>query len=230
MKSILLILAFSFTLIAANNMPDSYYEIKDTKAMKTAFFNHILSMAKRQNAFILQDREFIEKTYSKISTLAKDSIEYKRYKKIQKRYKLKDDYTLKTYLTKIDAIPTSLVLAQAAIESGWGKSRFFKKANNIFGQWTWSGIGLTPSARDAGKKHKIKIFSTLEDSVKAYMINLNSGWGYKDFRALRATLRANNNISGVALSSTLTNYSQKKEAYNKMVKNLIISNKLSKYD
>lgn len=230
MKSLLLVLGFTLSLIATNNMPKSYYEITDTKKMKTAFFYHILSMAKRQNAFILQDRKFIEKTYSKVSTLSKNSDEYKRFKKIQKRYKLKDDYTLKTYLIKIDTIPTSLVLAQAAIESGWGKSRFFKKANNIFGQWTWSGIGLTPSSRDAGKKHKIKIFSTLEDSVKSYMINLNSGWGYKDFRALRASLRANNNISGVALSDTLTNYSQKKEVYNKMVKNLILSNKLSKFD
>ena len=230
MKSILLSLLFILSTIYANNMPKNYYNIKDTKEMKKVFFSHILVMAKKQNALILNDREFIKKTYPIIKILSKESNEYKRFKKIAKRYKLKSNYTLKTYLTKIDIIPNSLVLAQAAVESGWGKSRFFTKANNIFGQWTWSGHGLTPLSRDAGKKHKIRIFSSLEASVKGYMINLNIGWGYKEFRALRAKLRLENKLTGLNLAKTLVNYSQKKEVYTKMLENIIISNNISKYD
>jgi Bax protein len=222
---------FFCTSLFANEIPEEYYDIKDSKKMKKTFFSYILVLSKKQNALILQDREFIKNTYNFINTLDVNSTKYKRFKTIAKRYKLKRDYSLKTYLTKIDIIPNSLVLAQAAVESGWGKSRFFTKANNIFGQWTWSGVGLTPLSRDAGKKHKIKIFSSLEESVKGYMINLNVGWGYKDFRAVRYELREEKNVlKGTDLTHTLVNYSQKKEVYTKLLKNIIISNKLSIHD
>ena len=214
-----------------SGMPKEYYEIKNTQKMKQYFFNYILKIAKAENQKILKDRYFVINVYNNLEKIDKNSQVIKRFNKITKRYKIKKGATLKEYLLKIDIIPPSLILAQAAIESGWGKSRFFKEANNIFGQWTWSGNGLTPSNRDNGKKHKIKIFNSLEESVRGYMINLNVGWGYKEFRKLRYQLRLNNSKpNGLILSETLKNYSQKKETYTQILKDLIIRSNLAKYD
>lgn len=199
--------------------------------MKKYFFFQILTMARVENAKILQERQFIKNIYARVGTIGKESNEYKMFEKIRKKYKIKETASKEEFLTVIDTVPYSLVLAQAAIESGWGKSRFFKEANNIFGQWTWTGKGLTPANRDAGKKHKIKIFDSLQDAIRGYLMNMNLGWGYKEFRDLRAKMRAQGHKpNGVALSRTLINYSQKKEEYTALLRKFIIQNKLLKYD
>ena len=218
MKFIILSIFISIQIFAMG-LPTEYYKIKDTKEMKKYFISYILNITKKENNHILRDRYFIKNIYPNISKIPKDSYNYKRFLDIKKRYKLSDKSTLKDYLKTIDVIPNSLVIAQAIVESGWGRSRFTKQANNIFGQWTWSGKGLTPANRDAGKKHMIKIFPSIEASVKGYMINLNLGWGYKDFRTLRVKIRkGNKEPTGIVLSNTLINYSQKREEYVKILK------------
>ena len=221
MKITLSILLLYSTLLS-NTLTSEYYEINDTKAMKKKFFSFIKHIANIENKKIMDDRMYIINNF-----INKNN----RLKSIQKRYGLNDDSTLKEHLYIIDIIPLSLVLAQSAIESGWGKSRFFKKAKNIFGQWTWTGKGLEPLERDLDKKHKIKIFSSYQESVKAYLINLNKGWGYKDLRDLREKLRLQNkNLSGLVLAPGLIKYSQDREKYIKLLKYFIKSNDLYKYD
>jgi len=220
MKYILTLIFVSISLFS-QSLPSNYYEIKNTKQMKKAFFTFMEELAQIENNNILQTRDFVKKNFNDKKAIAK----------ITKRYGLKENASLEEYLYIIDIIPVSLVLSQAAIESGWGKSRFFKKANNIFGQWTWSGKGLTPASRDAGKKHKIKIFSSYLASVRGYMINLNKGWAYEDFRIIRKDIRAKNeNLSGILLASGLIRYSQKREEYIRILKSFIKGNKLDVLD
>jgi Bax protein len=230
MKHLLISVLFINSLFAIG-LPKEYYDIKDTKQMKSYFFNFINELALKENQLIVKDRKFVKDFYPKKELVGKNTVEYNRFKSIQKRYKLKDDDTLQKYLNHIDIIPNSLVIAQAAVESGWGKSRFVKQANNIFGQWTWSGKGLVPSSRNAGAKHKIKIFNSLADAVKGYMINLNLGWGYKELRNVRAKLRKlEKPLTGVVLSKTLVNYSQKREEYTKLLAKIIKRNNLTRFD
>ena len=230
MRLLGIILIFLISL-NSSSLPDSYYKIKNTKLMKEAFFSFISELAIKENNAILDDRNFIKKYYAHKDTLELSSVESNRFLALQKRYKLKENSSLKMYLKKIDIVPISLILSQAAIESGWGKSRFFKEANNIFGQWTWSGKGLIPRNRLAGAKHRIKIFATPRAAVRGYLINLNTHKAYKDLRRMRESLRVKNKtVSGYLLSETLINYSQKKEKYIVMIKQIIRKSKLKKWD
>ena len=125
-------------------------------------------------------------------------------------------------------IPPSLALAQAAIESGWGKSYFVKKANNIYGQWTYKGRGIIPRGREEGKKHKIKIFDSLQDSVRGYMHNLNTHNAYKDFRAMREKM--GDNFDGINAANTMISYSGIGQKYIDMLQNMIAREQWYKYD
>ncbi|VAY87486.1 BAX protein [hydrothermal vent metagenome] len=222
MKCILFIFIVVNSLLVAG-LPGEYYDIKDTKQMKQYFFKFIKTIAVRQNRLILEDRKTVIKYYSQ-----KDNA---KLQKIQKRYKLKSADSLNKHLKHIDIVPISIVLSQAAVESGWGRSRFAKQANNIFGQWTWNGKGLVPRSRDANKKYKIKVFNSLEASVRGYLINLNIGHGYVDFRDKRETLRQNNDkLLGSVLVGTLVNYSQLREKYVDILYNIIKREKLERFD
>jgi Bax protein len=128
---------------------------------------------------------------------------------------------------KDKAIPPSLVLAQAAVESGWGRSYFVKEANNIFGQWTWKGDGIVPRKRDANKTHKIKIFKSLQGSIEGYMNNLNTHDAYIEFRELR---KANTPFKGTLAATSMINYSGIGQKYILLLQNIIKKEKWEKYD
>ena len=222
---------FFLSSLFSTDFSKEYYKIKDTRKMKQSFFIFINKLATDQNNLILADRKFVKYFYIRKDAQTNNISEYKRFKLIQKRYRLKNIDPLSKYLKHIDIIPNSLVIVQAAIESGWGKSRFAKEANNIFGQWTWGKKGLVPKQRDISSTHKIKIFDSLEDAVSGYMINLNLGWEYKGLRDEREKMRkANKSISGLKLSQTLINYSQKKELYVQLLAKIIKKNNLQRFD
>ena len=131
----------------------------------------------------------------------------------------------------MDIIPTSIALAQAAKESGWGTSRFALEGNAIFGQWTWSGQGIAPLDRASNKKHKILKFPILRASVKAYQNNLNTHRSYTKFREKRLFLREkNNDISGLKLTDTLKNYAQTGTEYIKILNKIIRQNRLTDFE
>jgi Bax protein len=133
--------------------------------------------------------------------------------------------------TKMDIIPASIALAQAAKESGWGTSRFALEGNAIFGQWTWNGKGIAPLNRDKSKKHKILKFPILRASVKAYKNNLNTHRSYSKFREKRKELREKNNkISGLELTETLDNYAETGSSYTKILEKIIKQNRLADFE
>jgi len=231
MQKVVLFTLFS-TFSLSMGLPKSYYKIKTIKEQKQVFFDTLYPMIKHANKKVLKDRDFIKRYFhSGLFGFRQDGLALIELLKIRKRYNIKDLYDYEQYLLQVDIVPVSIVLAQAALESGWGKSRFIKQANNIFGQWTWTGKGLVPKSRDEGAKHKIKIFNSLEDSISGYLINLNKGWAYEDFRKQRNFLRSNNlKLEGLKLYKTLINYSQLKEEYTRRLKHMIIKNNLEKYD
>jgi uncharacterized FlgJ-related protein len=138
------------------------------------------------------------------------------------RYKVLDDAgaqiepsTVEELLVRVDEVPLSLTLSQAAEESGWGTSRFAAEGNALFGQWSWSGKGIKPQEQRSGKgDYRIASFETPLASVLAYMQNLNTHPSYKSLRALRAQIRKNNErLSGWKLAETLDHYSERGAAY-----------------
>ena len=132
---------------------------------------------------------------------------------------------------RVDIIPTSIALAQAAKESGWGTSRFALEGNAIFGQWTWSGNGIAPLDRESNKNHKILKFPILRASVKAYKNKLNTHRSYSKFREKRLNLRENKKkISGLELTETLNNYAQTGSEYTKILNQIIKQNRLSDFE
>jgi len=196
------------------------------KEKKENFINEVLPA-------INQSRKKLLVTYQSILSLQgkKLSIQDEEYLNLlYQTYRIKNK-NIEDLLMAVKPHPTSVILAQAILESGWGTSRFFKEANNIFGHWTWTGKGLVPKDRKAGLKHKIKIYDSLEDSIRGYLLNLNVGHSYKKFRAKRERLRKEGKIlSGIALAPTLTNYSELKDEYTKLLVRMIKQNKLENYD
>ncbi|NQY24577.1 MAG: glucosaminidase domain-containing protein [Campylobacteraceae bacterium] len=231
MKKILLVLAFSSLLILnALGFPKEYYSLKDTKQMKTYFFNFLYPLIEEENNLILKDRAFILSLKTN-KNLEKNSKDYLKLEKLAKTYSVKDMFDYKKLLKKIDIIPPSMALAQAATESGWGKSRFVKVANNIFGHWTYGKVGIVPLRRNKGSKHLIRIFPDLQTSIKAYMQNLNRTRAYSSFRNKRETQRKRSmELQGLALSQTMINYSAIREKYLKILGSIIRVNKLKNYD
>ena len=141
-------------------------------------------------------------------------------------------YKLDSLLVKIDAIPASLALAQAVIESGWGTSRFAYEGNALFGQYVWdkSSEGIIPNERGDGAKYKIKTFKNLKESVSSYMKNLNTNSHYSEFRINRFVKRSNNlPMSGVELAEYLYNYSIEDD-YPYKVMNIILTNGFEEFE
>jgi len=134
-------------------------------------------------------------------------------------------------LISIDIIPNSIVLAQAANESGWGSSRFAIEFNALFGEYTFdNNNGVVPAQREEGKKHFVKYFKTIDKSVESYFININSHFAYDKFRKFRKILRDKNNFFNVnLLVDKLDSYAEDEEYVDTII-SIIYDNKLTKYD
>jgi Bax protein len=140
--------------------------------------------------------------------------------------------TLEELLLRVDFIPASLVLAQAANESAWGVSRFAVEGNNIFGQWCYEkGCGIVPARREAGAKHEVKIFDTVQSSIKAYFLNINTHDSYSYLRDLRAKMRDRGlKLDPMSLAIGLGRYSERGDSYVDEIQRIIIQNDLRKRD
>lgn len=136
-----------------------------------------------------------------------------------------------TLLRRLDVVPADLALAQGAIESAWGTSRFALKGNNYFGHWCFEkGCGLVPRRRSAGAAHEVRVFETPDESVRLYMRNLNSHPGYTRLRLIREELRAEGEpLNGEALAAGLGSYSALGDEYNRRLRALIRRNDLHLY-
>lgn len=233
MKNLLKVLIYSviaFTSSKATGFQKNYYNLHLDK-QKEYFLNYFKKRIELENYKILNERKFLHALNSR-KNLDKSSIEYKYLTKIAKKYKVKNIYNYEKLFKRVDIIPPSMALAQAATESGWGKSRFFKEANNIFGHWTFNAkLGLKPLNRDEDKKHFVKIFPTLQASISSYMRNLNRTNAYKEFREEREKMRSENRlIEGMSLSIQMHRYSGIGHDYASILQAIIRKNKLLELD
>ena len=218
----------------AKGFPNEYYEISNINDAKNYFFNHMYEIISTQNNKIQDERRLVSSILlnKNILNIDFDSTTFTKLLEIKQKYKIRNLYTVQEYLKKVDIIPPSLAIAQAAVESAWGKSRFTKEASNIFGHWTYNReIGLMPKKRALGSSHFIRIFKNIKESTEAYMLNLNRNLAYKSFQEKRFEQRKNNiQPDGLLLSETMINYSGIAHDYLILLKEIILSNNLQVYD
>jgi len=207
--------------------PKDLDEIKDTKLKKDTFIKIVLPLVVAENEKILDDRFKLKKILSRKNTTDKEKL-WLRQK--LREYKVKKS-DMKELEKRMDIIPVSVALAQAAKESGWGTSRFALEGNAIFGQWTWTGQGIEPLDKGKNENHKILRFPILRASVKAYKNNLNTHKGYSRFREKRENLRKKNRpVTGLELISSLDKYAQTGIEYVRTLEKIIKQNKLNEYE
>jgi len=210
-----------------SKLPKDLKKIKSTQKKKDTFIKIVMPLILDENSKILEDRKKLFKILGKQSNSRGEKVWLKRR---FKDYRIEKEDIAELKL-RMDTIPTSLAIAQAAKESGWGTSRFALEGNAMFGQWTWGKDGIEPKEKKTNQDHKILKFPMLRSSVKAYMINLNTHRGYKEFREARAELRRRNrNISGLELVNYLYNYAQTGSEYVKVLKKIIKQNELTDFD
>jgi|TARA_B110000211_G_C14068625_1_gene548865 Bax protein len=204
------------------------------KEKKANFFNFLSPLIQKANADVLKQREKLLSIQQSLSNL--NSQQADTLAALAKTYKVSDELPpevqVKALDKKINTIPASLVLAQAANESAWGTSRFAQEGNNYFGQWCFSkGCGIVPNSRNSGANHEVADFDTPLDSVKSYIKNLNRHASYKTLREIRQEAIDNNQpVTGVALAEGLIGYSERREEYVEEIQNMIRYNKLSRFN
>ena len=208
-------------------LPNEIKQIENSKKRKNLFIQIILPLILEENNLILLDRKKLFSVLNKNKNSKKEinwlNIKFKQYGVLNK-----DIPTLKV---RMDIVPVSLAIAQAAKETGWGTSRFALEGNALFGQWTWSGDGIKPAGAESDTKHKVMKFNVLKASVRAYQRNLNTHSSYKNFRQLRAQLRdESEKLDSLLLADQLDSYAETGEEYTKILKQIIKQNSLKDFD
>ena len=208
-------------------LPRDLNNLQSVQLKKETFIKIVLPLIVAENEKILDDREKLKIIYKKKFTTELEK-QWLRQKLLEYKVKKGD---INQLMIRMDIIPVSIALAQAAKESGWGTSRFALEGNAIFGQWTWDGQGIAPLKRDSDKNHKILKFPILRASVKAYKNNLNTHKSYVKFRDKRRKLREKNLvITGLVLSDTLKSYAQTGSEYTKILNQIITQNSLTDFE
>ncbi len=213
--------------ISLELLPNEMKMIQNTKERKNLFIQIVLPLILKENNQIKIDRKKLFVILNKNSN-SKSELNWLNNKFKQYGVKNKDLLTLKI---RMDEVPISLTIAQAAKETGWGTSRFAQEGNALFGQWTFSGEGLKPLAADSDKNHKVMKFKILQASIKAYQRNLNTHPSYKIFRKLRAEARDNNEkLDSLILANSLDKYAATGLEYTEILKKIIKQNSLKDFD
>jgi len=205
---------------------------------KQAFIARLLPHIKRENSRLAGLRNQIAAMFDRLGRKkALDAADKQQLAKLRRKYRvkgnpLKDKASRDELLRKIDIIPLSLALAQAANESAWGQSRFAREANNLFGIWTYDeDKGLKPLNREEGKTHLVRIFDDIAESVHYYMYTLNSHPAYTEMRKIRQGLRISREvIDGHELATGLEKYSAKGEQYIDLIQTMIKQNEWARLD
>ena len=213
--------------VALTLLPNEIKMIENTKKRKEFFIQIVLPLILKENNNIKLDRK---RLFSIINKSNNTKLEKQWLNKKYKQYGVpsKDLSILKI---RMDEVPVSLALAQAAKETGWGTSRFAQEGNALFGQWTWSGEGLKPKDSDKDQGHKVMKFNVLQASVRAYQRNLNTHSTYKEFRKERAKLRDDGKpLDSLILSKHLDKYAETGEKYVDVLQQIINQNNLKDFD
>jgi len=213
--------------VALTLLPQEIKMIENTKKRKEFFIQIVLPLIIKENNNIRLDRKTL---FSIINKNNNTKAEKQWLEKKYKQYGVSSG-DLSTLKIRMDEIPVSLAIAQAAKETGWGTSRFAQEGNALFGQWTWSGEGLKPKDADEGKGHKVMKFNVLQASVRAYQRNLNTHRTYREFRKARAELRdLNKPLDSMQLSKYLNKYAETGNQYVEVLQKIIEQNNLKDFD
>jgi len=214
-----------------SDLPD-FASISNVKEKKQQFFDYLRPLVEKENGKIQYKKAHLERL---IKELERDSyhstVTRKKLHKLAREFGMeiaKIESNLDELTSRIDIIPSSLVLAQAANESAWGTSRFATQANNLFGQWCYSkGCGLAPKKRHSDGQREARKYNSIQASIASYMRNLNSHKAYQDLRNIRAGLRRRGQlITGEKLAHGLSSYSERGQAYVKELISMIKHNGL----
>ena len=222
----LLVTLFSLsTLVSSASLSSfkpSFSSIENTIVRKEVFFNYLLPAIHLKNAEIIELRNSI--LNNELSTSELDDLVIK--------YRIEGPTTKEDLLLAIDILPPSLVLAQAANESNWGRSRFAEDFNNYFGIWCFKkGCGIVPTKRDDNANHEVASFKSLKECIDYYVLNINRSYAYEDLRLIRKEQRdSSNTISGILLADGLANYAYPGNEYIDSIKSVIQYNQLERYD
>ena len=208
-------------------LPKEIKNIENTKKRKELFIKIVLPLIIKENNKIRIDRK---RLFTILSKNSNSEIEKKWLEKKYKQYGVRQN-DLSSLKIRMDEIPVSLAIAQAAKETGWGTSRFALKGNALFGQWTWSGEGLKPKNAEEGKEHKVMKFHSLQLSVRAYLRNLNTHSSYKNLRKARTELRNKDKLlDSLILSKYLDKYAETGNQYIEVLQKIIEQNNLKDFD
>lgn len=188
-----------------------YSEITDVKEKKKLFFDTLRPVVQKENKEILALRD-------RLLSLTKSSRSADWVLQVADRFGIENFNSEKDWselLKRVDIVPLEMVLAQAAMESGWGESRFAQQGNNLFGQWCFTkGCGIVPKHRKEGAIHEVRRFDSINDALAAYIHNINTGHAYDILRTLRARLRFRNKpLDGNTLAGGLVRYSERGSYY-----------------
>jgi len=220
--------------LAADDSPDfTLYEAGPER--KEAFFSYFLPLIEQRNEELLAIREELQELKARPGALS--FFERLQVRDLAETYEVADfdladpaDWEL--LIRRIDIVPPSLALAQAANESAWGTSRFAREGNNFYGHWCYvEGCGIVPAQRETDARHEVADFASPEESVERYIHNLNHHPAYQDLRATRAELREEAEpVTGLELVDELTPYSERGEDYVEELRAMIRFNELLEFD
>jgi Bax protein len=216
----------------AEPLPD-FSSYTDVQTRKKAFFDYLFPRVALANRRVLALRDQVEALSAKASlTAEEEAFLAQQAERLRVEAPIGSPESFELLSRRLDIIPPSLVLAQAANESAWGTSRFARQGNNLFGQWCFSpGCGLVPLQRTDGASHEVASFDSPYLSVRSYITNLNRHPRYQGLRVDRARLRAENRMpTGVALAPGLGAYSERGGAYIEEIVDMMQFNKLQRYD
>ena len=213
--------------ISLTLLPQEIIKIENSKKRKDLFIQIILPLVIKENNYIKIDRIKLFSILNKNKNTKKEKFwlnsKFKQYGVVNK--------DLSTLKIRMDEVPVSMTIAQAAKETGWGTSRFAQEGNALFGQWTWSGEGIKPLGANDGTTHKVMKFYVLQASVKAYQRNLNTHSSYIDFRSARAEMRdKGKKMDSIILTKYLDKYAETGKAYVKILQQIIRQNNLIDFD
>ena len=213
--------------IALTLLPAEIKMIESVKKRKEFFIQIILPLILEENKNINLDRK---RLFSIINKSNNTDTEKNWLEKKYRQYGI-PSRDLSILKRRMDIVPVSLAIAQAAKETGWGTSRFAQQGNALFGQWTWSGEGLKPKDAEKSQGHKVMRFNVLQASVRAYQRNINTHSSYEDFRSARAELRdLGKPLDSMILSTYLDKYAETGDEYVKVLQKIIKQNNLKDFD
>ncbi len=223
--------------ISGDQLPD--FRPLDAQVRKTEFFAFLDPIVADVSDDVSEERAFIEESADKLA--AGESLSWLTRRKLNRLAEYYEVATTDADLAtevlpalrqRVDIVPRSLVLVQAAKESGWGTSRFALQGNNLFGQRCYSaGCGIAPTGVQPGAAFGVARFSSASASVASYVRNLNTHPQYADFRRMRQSLRnSDSKLTGLVLADSLIDYSERGEAYVAEIKAMILQNSLASND